>query len=105
MMAGRLDRRITLQRKTVTQDEYGQEIETWTDLATVWAEKRDMKGSERWQAQQKVAEVETTWRIRWRDGITPLDRLLDGDQVYDVTGVAEIGRREGLEITASARAE
>lgn len=37
IQAGKLRHRITIQRETVTRDEYGSEVKTWDDLATVWA--------------------------------------------------------------------
>ena len=38
MRAGEFDRRVTIEKKVVTQDpSYGTELITWTSLATVWA--------------------------------------------------------------------
>ena len=105
MRSGRLDRRITLQRKTVVANSYGEPIETWVDLATVWAEYLPTGGVERYAATQMVAEADTRWRIRYRADLTPIDRLSYAGRIYDVTGVVEIGRREGLEIYSKARAE
>jgi len=101
-----MDRRVTLQRATITQNDYGEEISTWTDIATVWAERREIRGAERWQAQQAVATVEVKYIIYYRDGLTPVDRLMDIDgKIYDIHAALEIGRREGLELYCAARAE
>lgn len=105
MRAGRLDRRITLQRRTLAENDYGEAIETWVDLATVWAEMLPVRGAERYAAQQTVAETEIKWRIRWRPNLTPIDRLTYDGRTYDVNGVLEIGRRIGLELYTKARAE
>lgn len=35
--AGQLRHRITLQVSTTTRDDYGGTIQTWADVATVWA--------------------------------------------------------------------
>lgn len=105
MRAGALDRRITLQRRTVTQDIYGAEIETWTDIATVWAQRMELRGDERWQAMQSVAKTDIKYKIRYRADVGPLDRLTDGGRVFNIRAVLEIGRREGLELHAEARAE
>jgi len=103
--SGRLDRRLTLQRRTLTENDYGEAVETWTDLATVWAEKIPVRGAERYAAMQTVAEVDTRFKIRYRTDISPLDRVVCAGTTYDVKGVLEIGRREGWEIYATARAE
>ena len=105
MRAGRLDRRLTLQRRTLIENDYGEGVETWNDLATVWAEKIPVRGSERYAAMQTVAEVEERFKIRYRTGLTPLDRVICDGITYDVQGVLEIGRREGWEILAKGRAE
>ena len=107
--AGRLDRRITIQVKTVTPDATGQRIESWSDLATVWAEVKPLGGREFFAARQISAEQTTRFRIRYRADITREMRLIypvpDGD-TYDIQSAEEdrrFGRREALLITAVAR--
>jgi len=101
----KMDRRITLQRRTATQDAYGEEIETWTDLDTVWAQRWELRGSEQWQARQVIANVDAKYRIHYRDGLTPVDRMTENGRVFDVHSCVELGRREALELVVSARAE
>lgn len=107
MRAGKMDRRITLQRKSSSGDSFGQPIETWADISggTVWAEVSPVSGNERWLSQQMIAEADTLFRIRYMAGLTPLDRVVYDGRTYDVKSVIEIGRREGLDISAKTRAE
>ncbi|MEN7549315.1 phage head closure protein [Rapidithrix thailandica] len=106
MQAGKLDRRITLERFTVTQDDYGQEIKTWEVLASVWAavnaESRQTKGNERFEAHQQVAVSEHIFQIRYLPGLTSTTdekmRIVYRNALYNILDVKEIGRREGLEI-------
>lgn len=109
MQAGKLDRRITIQRKTTVQNDLGEEAETWLDMATVSASKRDVSDSERVAAAEVSATITTRFQVRWSKNVQDVNpgghRLLFGDRVYDIAAVKEIGRREGLEITAAARAE
>lgn len=106
MRAGRLDRRLILQRKTLIENDFGEPTATWTTIATVWAEKREVRGAERYAASQSVAQIDIKYRIRYRRGLTPLDAFVDEDgRVFDIAAVLEIGRREGLEIHGTARAE
>jgi len=44
--AASFNSRITIQTKTVARSAMGDETETWTDLATVWAVRRDLRGEE-----------------------------------------------------------
>lgn len=102
MRAGTLDRQITIEASAVVQDAYGDPVESWMLLATVWAQVLPLRGSERFQAQQIDAELTTRFRIRYRDDVTPLMRVAhDGDR-YEIEAVIEIGRREGLELLGRA---
>lgn len=122
MQGGRLDRRIDVERRTITQDEFGQETETWAKLAERRAASvSPVQGDERFTAQQFVAKQQVEFRIRWANSVAdvnPLDRIvypLDASespaqppaehQLYDIIEVSEIGRREGLRIIAARRAE
>lgn len=106
MRAGDLDRRVTIQQRTLATNEYGEAVETWSPVATVWAQVQPLRGQERFAAQQHDARVDTRFRLRWRTGIGPAThRLQHGDDVYEITAVLEIGRREGLEILATAHVE
>jgi SPP1 family predicted phage head-tail adaptor len=105
MRAGKMDRRIIIQRATVTQDDHGEPIETWATLDTVWAQYLPGGGDERYSGQQVFAETQCRFRIRHRAGIKPTDRVSYEGREYDILAVDPIGRREGLEIKAKARAE
>ena len=108
MLAGKLDRRVTLRRAEVKQNDFGEDVETWGDLATVWASRAEVSNRERFAAQQVGAELVARFRLRYSQRIhdlSPLDRIVVDGREHNITGVAEIGRREGFEVTVSARAE
>ena len=105
MRAGKMDRWITIEQFTAVQDSYGQETETWTEFAKVWAEKVDIKARERFAAAQDIAEETTRFRLRWLAGITPKMRIVLDDKTFNIEGIAELGRRAGLEIVAVARVD
>lgn len=107
MRAGKLDRRVTIQRKTVTESGSGEPIEAWNDLATVWAQARPNRGDERFSTMQVVGSAVTTFVVRFRAdlAVTVLDRLGYDGKTWDILDVRELGRREGWEIDAKARAD
>jgi SPP1 family predicted phage head-tail adaptor len=108
MRAGRLDRRITIQGKVVTQDEFGGEVVTWSDVATVWAEKIENRGQERFSAQQFVGKSAKTFKIRWSATVavvTTEHRVVFDGRQHDIHDVREVGRREGIEIDCTVRSE
>jgi SPP1 family predicted phage head-tail adaptor len=106
-MAGRLDRRITLRRAKVTTNELGEDVQTWTDLATVWAQRTDAGGTEQIAAGELASTMASRFRIRWtnRFVLTPRDRLRVGDLEFDIVSAVEIGRREGIDIMTRARSD
>ena len=74
--------------------------------AQVWAERLELRGDERWNAQQVVAGISCKYRIRYRNDVGPLDVLIDSDsREYDIEAALELGRKEGLELLVSARGE
>jgi len=108
MESAKFDRKITLQRRASTQDAAGAPVLTWQTLAVVWTIKRDVSDSERVASAEVSAEIGTRFQIRWDSSwstLNPKDRVVSAGLIYDIVGVKEIGRREGLEISAIARAD
>jgi SPP1 family predicted phage head-tail adaptor len=107
--AGDLDRRIRIERASSTQDPgSGENVETWTALATVWASKRDVSDRERIAAAEVQAEITTRFIIRYSStvaSVNPKDRIIFDGRTYGIEAVKEVGRREGIELTAAARAD
>ncbi len=102
MRAGRLDRRVTIRSRTTAADAQGQQIETWSDVDTVWASKRDLRGREYFAAQSMNADVTTVFEMRYRADVTVLHRLVCEGLTYDIQDVSEIGRRQGLQVICRA---
>ena len=98
-----MDRFITIEDPTVTQDDFGGEVTTWAEFASVWAQRVDMRAKERFNSDQTQAIETTTWRIRYLDGVQPDMRISYFGKVYSITGIAELGRAAGLEIVTEAR--
>jgi SPP1 family predicted phage head-tail adaptor len=115
MRSGRLDRKITLQRKSVSFAADGSEVETWADLAANrWAAVTPFGGDERFAIPEIGAKQQVEFQVRWSTDVadlTPLDRIIypvgssADTSIYDVAAVHEIGRREGLRIIAIRRTD
>lgn len=106
--AGARDRRITLQRASIVKNALNEDVTTWLELATVWAEKLDVSDRERVAAAEVAAEITTRFRILWSTNLAnlnPKDRLTFDSKVYDIVVAKEMGRREGIEISANARSD
>lgn len=100
MQAGRLDRRVTLQQRTLAAaNARGEKVPSFSTLATVWGSRRDVGGRELFASGQPHAEATTRFLIRYRSDLTPIHRLVCDGVTYDVVHVAELGRRDGLELS------
>lgn len=73
--AGELRERITVQRVSTTRDDMGGLIETWADLATLWARVEQASSGEQFRRQQAGATAAWTVTVRWRGDLRPADRI------------------------------
>lgn len=122
MRAGKLDRLIDIQRKSVTPGEGGEPVETWANIAARRpAGYRPLRGDERFGDPQLVANEQVEFRIHYSlsvAALTPQDRIIypamSADsppedittmRIHDILAVQEIGRREGLQIITRRRAD
>lgn len=92
-MIGKLRHRVTLQELVKTDDGYGGIVETWQDVATVWAAIEPLRGNERYTAQQVQSELSHKVTIRYRAGIKPQMRILYGNRVFDIEAVIDVDER------------
>ncbi|WP_181008615.1 phage head closure protein [Sphingomonas montanisoli] len=108
LRAGARDRRITIQRATLAPDTAGDPAPSWENLSTVWASAMPAPGVERLQSAEIAATTPMVFRIRWSSAVAdvnPKDRISYAGRMWIIASVTEIGRREGLEIAATARAD
>ena len=99
MQAGRLNRRCTLQAPGTAQDELGQPIPGWTDVATVWGDVRLRSGLESIKAGAPVSVVQASIRVRYRAGITAGMRVVHNLQAFNITAVLpDVGGREYVDL-------
>lgn len=98
MRSGSLDRTITIQSFTLVDDEYGNQTETWADMATVRAQLLQASTEEFQRNWGTSSEPTYVFRIRWRDGVKLTQRIIHDGVIRPIKEIKEIGRRKGLEI-------
>ena len=69
--AARLRHRVTLQEAASAADQYGQPVETWAAVATLWASVEPLRGREFYQAQQV-------------NGVSEKQRILYGSRILEI---------------------
>jgi len=91
-LASRLNKRVTIQRRSVGKDAAGQPIEGWENVISdgdgkCWAEIKDISGKEFVSATAEQASVTTRITIRHRPGLSSALRVGHGADLYDVLAV------------------
>jgi head-tail adaptor len=107
MFAGKLDRLVTIEQRVVVRDpQLGSEVPTWTTFAAnVWASKEEFTNVGASEEYMRPGGIETNGAIsriktRYVAGVNTAMRLnLGSGQLRQITGLAELGRQEGLQFS------
>lgn len=86
-MSHNLIHRVKIEQIGATVDAIGQPIETWTEVITVWANVKFLRGLESIKANQDTPTVQASIRTRKRSGITPAMRATYAGVVYNIKAV------------------
>jgi SPP1 family predicted phage head-tail adaptor len=89
MEAGKLNKRITIEQFIEKRNELGQKVvKEWQPLITVWANIRNVSGSEFVRNSVEIGEVNTSIRIRKRKlDLNSKMRVIYQSQSYEVVAV------------------
>ncbi|MBX7459551.1 head-tail adaptor protein [Qipengyuania huizhouensis] len=101
---GRRDQLVTLERATTVQDEYGDEIPSWSTIGQEWAAIYYGRGSERRQAAMEQGAQPANFGMLANPitlGLTVKDRINHAGATWDIEGIApDTPRRGEIEVTA-----
>lgn len=89
MRAGKLRRRLIIQRGIETQGATGEMATIWATFATVWGSVEPLRGREFWAAKELQAQVSTRIRIRYLAGVTAKMQVVDGAKLYWIEAVID----------------
>lgn len=99
---GKLDKRIQIQDYTVSKNDSGEDVLSWSTLATVWAGVEYKSGNEDFEADQKVATSQVIFTIRYTTIKSNYRILYDADY-YDILNIEGDERTRYLKIKAKKR--
>lgn len=105
LAAGLLDRRITISQIVKTQVKSGQINTSWSDLlVNLPARMVPNSGGQGFEADQRVSNNSLVFQVRYLGVIIkPGMRLTYNGEVYNINYVAEIGRKDGIEIRCETK--
>lgn len=104
LAAGRRNKRIRIEARTVAEDDYGGEAEAWAVYARPWASVYYGSGAEQREAAQQggsqAASFEVLSNSKTR-AISMIDHRIQFDGgIWNITAKQELGANEGVRITA-----
>lgn len=100
LAAGKLNKRVTIQKKSVTRAANGEEVVTWVTHLIVWAAIAPIRGREFFAAAQLQGAVDYRVTIRYNASVTRDMRILFGATVLDIVSepINVNSRNESLEL-------
>lgn len=91
MDAGRLNKRITIERLTQETDPvYGTQLDTWAPVHTAWASIEPISGREYWQAKLALAEKTIRIRMRYLPGIDSSMRVAYSGRKFSIQSAINV---------------
>lgn len=97
--AGQLDRRITLQTFSEATDSFGQEVKTYSTLASVWAnvvEKIGVGNGEGEKGDMIAATKKVEFIIRYRTDVNEQMRISYNSNTYKITAIQSADARKAF---------
>lgn len=97
--SGDLTERIAIQRRAAGKSALGQSSGSWVTYLTCWASAEPLRGREYFAAGQTQSDVDVRFRVRWREGLLPTDRVMWRNVPHDIVSIIEPkAGREALEL-------
>lgn len=83
--AGRLNKRVQLQKKIPIKNEFGHKSKTdYSPVCKLWASVDPVSARQIVASQQKIGEVTHLVKIRFREGISDQFRFVFKERVFDI---------------------
>jgi SPP1 family predicted phage head-tail adaptor len=89
LRAGSLTRLVSIQQRTVTQDSYGGQSQTWTEIKKVYAGMESLSGTERAAAQAVSTDISHRFTVRY-DAIFADPKLVAAYRIVYQTRIFDI---------------
>ncbi|SDY69414.1 phage head closure protein [Thermoactinomyces sp. DSM 45892] len=88
--------RITLQKQTSVRDEQGNVVTSWSDMGTVWSsyEPNPNRWREFFSGDATISESYARFTARYRTDITPANRLVFENKIYDIVNVVDDSKKK-----------
>lgn len=104
MQPGLLKHKVEIKQKSTSVNSFNETVEGYnTTFATLWCDVRSITADKRFNADRDISYRAARFLTYYIAGVTNEMRLSYEGDLWEIIGVAELGFREGLEITAEVR--
>lgn len=87
MDVGKLDKRITIEKKVSEKDAAGEPKDVWQKVKTIWANVRFERGMESIRNNKDTATSRISIRVRYRTDIDESMRIIFSKKIYSIISV------------------
>jgi SPP1 family predicted phage head-tail adaptor len=94
--AGQLDRRITIQNFSETTDSFGQQVKSFSTLASVWANVVERVGREGEDGEMIAATKKVEFVIRYRTDVDEEMRISYNNNTYKIQAIQSADARKAF---------
>ena len=94
--AGQLDRRITIQNFSETTDNFGQQVKSFSTLASVWANVVEKVGREGEDGDMIAATKKVEFIIRYRTDVDEEMRISYNSNTYKIQAIQSADARKAF---------
>ena len=94
--AGQLDRRITIQTFSEATDNFGQEVKSFSTLASVWANVVEKVGREGEDGEMIAATKKVEFIIRYRTDVDEEMRIIYNSNTYKIQAIQSADARKAF---------
>lgn len=91
---GELRQRVVFQSAIKTDDGYGGKQIVWQDAFSAWALIEPLSAHEKFSAMSVQSGVTHRVYIRYRTDVSPEMRIKDGDRIFEIEGILDIGEQK-----------
>ena len=109
MRAGKLDRRLTIERLVEgALNAFNEPAETWSPIAQIWASRKDILDVEKTSAGLDMSALSARFVVRSTPDTMQIntdDRIVGEGGNWNISGIKELGRSDWIEITAMRRSD
>lgn len=94
--AGQLDRRITIKNFSETTDNFGQQVKSFSTLASVWANVVEKMGGEGEDGDMIAATKKVEFIIRYRTDVNEEMRISYNSNTYKIQAIQSADARKAF---------